>query len=567
MVMPAMISKKSRSISIILILLILVITSLMVYSIAAETQKTLKGAVQEKLIAVAGATASQIDGDAFARIENGEEKTPDFIRIQDQLWRVKQGTPDIRFIYTMRKTGDAVEFVVDGDYGHTTDAAKIGQPYPEAEPELIAGFTTHSVDEEFTTDLWGTVLSGFSPIRDSTGNVVGIVGVDMDSTVVSAELNRLVLIIYSIGILAMIAAVIGIIMIERRREMNEQKIEESERKYRLLFERAGDAIFLLEAEGENRGRIITANKAAADMHGYSVDELQHLTITDLDAPASKAGVPDRFDRILNGKWLHGELIHCKKDGSEFPVEISAGLFDLGMKKYILAIDRDISERKQTEKALHQATKKINLLNSVTFNDIQNAIFSLKGYLELAKSAAGDEKMKGYLDKEEESVQRITRSLNFAGCYKDLGIKPPMWQSVNQTFVFAISHRDFSSISRNIQIGGLEIYADYLLERVFLALVDNVLRHAKTATEVAMHYHETPGGLTLVFEDNGTGIPDNRKEAIFERGSGSYKGMELFLVQEILSITGITIKETGQYGKGARFEILVPKGAYRFAATT
>lgn len=564
--MPAMFSKKSRTISVILILLILVITSLMVYSIAAETQKTLKGAVQDKLISVAGATASQIDGDAFARITSGEENTQNFIRIRDQLWRVKLATPDIRFIYTMRKNGDAVVFVVDGDYGHAADAAKIGQPYPEAEPELIYGFTAPSANEEFTTDPWGTVLSGFSPIRDSTGNVVGIVGVDMDSTVVSAELDRLNLIIYGIGILAMIAAVIGIIMIERRREMDEQKVEESERKYRLLFERAGDAIYLLEAEGENQGKIVTANKAAADMHGYSVDELQHLNITDLDAPAEKISAPDKFDRILNGKWLYGELFHRKKNGSEFTVEISAGLLDLGTKKYILAIDRDISERKQTEKALKQATKKINLLNSVTFNDIQNALFSLKGFHELARSAGSYEKMKGYLDTEEESVQRITRSLNFANCYQDLGIKPPKWQNVNQTFVFAISHRDFSSISRNVHVDGLEIYADRMLERVFLALADNVLKHAKTATEVAMRYHETPDGLTLVFEDNGIGILDDRKDAVFERGSGSHKGMELFLVREILSITDISIKETGESGKGARFEIMVPKGAYRFVGT-
>ncbi|HUT39460.1 MAG TPA: ATP-binding protein, partial [Methanoregula sp.] len=70
-------------------------------------------------------------------------------------------------------------------------------------------------------------------------------------------------------------------------------------------------------------------------------------------------------------------------------------------------------------------------------------------------------------------------------------------------------------------------------------------------------------LLLFFADNGNGIPDAIKEKIFERGYGKQKGMELFLVREILSITGITIKETGTFGKGARFEMLVPKGAYRF----
>ena len=60
-----------------------------------------------------------------------------------------------------------------------------------------------------------------------------------------------------------------------------------------------------------------------------------------------------------------------------------------------------------------------------------------------------------------------------------------------------------------------------------------------------------------------GIPDANKEKIFERGYGRQPGMELFLVREILGITGITIREIGIYGAGACFEIFVPKKAYRF----
>jgi signal transduction histidine kinase len=54
-----------------------------------------------------------------------------------------------------------------------------------------------------------------------------------------------------------------------------------------------------------------------------------------------------------------------------------------------------------------------------------------------------------------------------------------------------------------------------------------------------------------------------KEMIFERRSAEKKGLGLFLAREILGITGMTIKETGEPGKGARFEITIPEGAYRF----
>jgi signal transduction histidine kinase len=75
--------------------------------------------------------------------------------------------------------------------------------------------------------------------------------------------------------------------------------------------------------------------------------------------------------------------------------------------------------------------------------------------------------------------------------------------------------------------------------------------------------ETSDGLTILYEDNGVGIPPENKEKIFIRGFGKHTGLGLFLIREILSITGITIAETGDYGKGARFEIRVPKGGYRY----
>ena len=69
-------------------------------------------------------------------------------------------------------------------------------------------------------------------------------------------------------------------------------------------------------------------------------------------------------------------------------------------------------------------------------------------------------------------------------------------------------------------------------------------------------------LSSCVEDDGTGIPAEEKEKIFERGYGKNTGLGLFLTREILGITGITIRETGIPGKGARFEIAVPTAAYR-----
>ena len=133
-----------------------------------------------------------------------------------------------------------------------------------------------------------------------------------------------------------------------------QQLQESEKRYRMLFESAGDAIFILEAEGQDRGRILAANRSAAAMHGYSVEEMLQMSIQDLDAPEDASEADKRIQQILSGKWITAEIEHVHRDGSVFPVEISAGLLELEDHKYVLAFDRDITERKQMENLLRQA---------------------------------------------------------------------------------------------------------------------------------------------------------------------------------------------------------------------
>jgi PAS domain S-box-containing protein len=148
------------------------------------------------------------------------------------------------------------------------------------------------------------------------------------------------------------------------------EIQESEKRYRTLFESAGDAIFLIEAEGEKLGDIVDANLAAAEMHGYTIDELLGLNlIKDLDAPDAAKAAPERVKNIMSGEWIKAEIDHIKKDGSVFPVEISAGLLEFMGRKYILAIDRDISDRKQMENQILQS----KLDWEDTFNTITDMI--------------------------------------------------------------------------------------------------------------------------------------------------------------------------------------------------
>lgn len=126
-------------------------------------------------------------------------------------------------------------------------------------------------------------------------------------------------------------------------------------------------------------------------------------------------------------------------------------------------------------------------------------------------------------------------------------------------------RDISIVD---EISGLEIYTDPLFQKVFYNLIDNALRYGgPDMTTIRFSYQESGPGMVISVADDGIGITANDKKRLFERGFGHHTGLGLFLSREILSITGITITESGEPGKGALFEIVVPNGAWRRTGTS
>ncbi|HWQ66573.1 MAG TPA: PAS domain S-box protein [Methanospirillum sp.] len=347
-----------------LILLIIVITLLSLYSISTEAESAIKVSIQDKLISIANITAAHINGDTFSQIHSGDETTPLFIELRNYLQRTKFSANNINSIYTMRRNGSNVEFVVDADYGNNSDTPGIGviyqveEVYKNAEPEIIKGFQMPVADEEFTTDKWGTTLSGFSPIKDLNGNVVGMVGIDMDSSDVIAELNKLNLFLYFLGSLIILSSIVGIIFIEGRKEETDRVIRENVEKYQYLFENAGDSIFILEAGSEDEGKILDANQAASATHGYPKEDLIGMNISQITVSGEGTHVHDQISRILLGERIHTEELHYSRDRSVFPVEISAGLVDTGRETYIFEIVRDITERKKTEERIEESEKRL-----------------------------------------------------------------------------------------------------------------------------------------------------------------------------------------------------------------
>ncbi|MCX6689121.1 MAG: ATP-binding protein, partial [Methanoregula sp.] len=277
------------------------------------------------------------------------------------------------------------------------------------------------------------------------------------------------------------------------------------------------------------------------------------------------------DLINEGKEYDLEFIINPKDGSAPRTLHNIGKLEKdeqGNPVKVKGITQDITERKQAEDALLQVNRQLNLLSSITRHDITNQLLVLKGYLELSHDVIDNpEALKEYIKKEQQAANTIEEQIMFTKDFRELGAVAPAWQSVNTSIKKAVDMLPMRAVRVEVDPADPEVYANPLFEKVFYNLIDNALRYGgDRMNTLRISSEESDRGFTLICEDDGIGISAEDKKRLFTRGFGKNTGLGLFLSQEILSITGITIIENGEPGTGARFEIAVPKGAWRFTAT-
>ena len=344
----------------------------------------------------------------------------------------------------------------------------------------------------------------------------------------------------------------------------EDALQESEERYRDIFENSVVGLFQT-APG---GRMINVNNAFAHMYGFS--DAAEMLAADLDVGSPPYTNPEDRQEVLHllaekGRVENYEAPHLKRDGTRFWVSITARTIRNTEGNVLLYEGTiiDITERKVAEEAIRQANTKLTLLSSITRHDISNQLTVLRGYLALLEQRQPDPTLNEYFLKVNTATKRISAMVKFTKEYEEIGVKAPTWQDCHTLVDTAAKQAPLGKVMvKNDLPTGAEVFADPLVVKVFYNLMDNAARYGGKITSIRFSSLESGDDHLIVCEDDGNGVPADEKEKIFERGFGKNTGLGLALSLEILSITGITITETGEPGKGARFEIAVPKGSYR-----
>ena len=342
------------------------------------------------------------------------------------------------------------------------------------------------------------------------------------------------------------------------REKTEEKLRETEATIRALMDSPVDSMIILD----RNGIIIDLNPTFATRVGRGIDELIGTNTYDLFSPdlannrraqveeVLRLGVPIRFEDKRGDMWLD-QSIHPIFDAENNVVKIAI-------------VARDITERKRVEEALHLANKKLALLTSITRHDINNQLTALRGYLTLLEKNRSGSPKDEYIQKASNAAQRIFAMIQFSKGYEQIGVQAQVWQECHTLVDNTAKEIQFGTIlvKNDIPVG-MEVFADPLIAKVFYNLMDNAVRYGEKIRSIRFLTKKRNNDCILICEDNGVGVLTGYKDKIFEQDFGKNTGLGLFLSREILSITGITITETGKPGKGARFEMTVPEGLWRF----
>jgi PAS domain S-box-containing protein len=363
------------------------------------------------------------------------------------------------------------------------------------------------------------------------------------------------------------------------RVIAEKTLSENEDRLKKMMEGSSVPIFVIDPNHRvvywNRAMSACTGVKAKDVIGTSQHwkgfyPAEHTCLADLVVDGSYDTISRAYtdiaskSRLLDGAYEAINFFPSMGEQGKWLHFTASPIYDT-KQNIIAALETiiDITDLKLAEETVKNANTKLNTLTQITRHDIINQLTILQGFVAfLEQSLPDDATVRKHAEKIKKAAQTIQNLIVFTREYQKLGVELARWHALDHLIHKAMDTANAPSLKIDIDPKPVSIYADPLIERVFENLVDNSIRYGEKVSEIHVSFDESNGSGKIIFEDNGRGIPVAQKTKIFSKDAGKTPGFGLFISKEILGYHDISIKETGEPGEGARFEIEVPRARYK-----
>ncbi|EKQ54185.1 MAG: PAS domain S-box [Methanobacterium sp. Maddingley MBC34] len=320
-----------------------------------------------------------------------------------------------------------------------------------------------------------------SPIKDDTGEIIGASSIARDTSA------------------------------SKKMEL---KLQESEEKFREVFNNANDAIFLHPLKNDGTpGNFVEVNDVACQRLGYTREELLQMSPADIDTEETIQKTSHYMEKLLVNGRATFEAFNLTRDGQEIPVEVSAHIFNLRGEMMVLSILRDITRRKESEAKLRKSLDEKELLLKEIHHRVKNNLMVISSLLNLQSKYIKD---KAALEVFRESQRRArSMALIHTMLYQSIDLKcinfgdyiTKLTQELFRTYVTS------DNIQLNMDVGDilLDINTSIPLGLIVNELVSNSLKHAfpnGEKGEITVKFHKNNDYYTFQVADTGIGFPED-----------------------------------------------------------
>jgi len=367
------------------------------------------------------------------------------------------------------------------------------------------------------------------------------------------------------------------------RQKAERDLVDSEQKYRQLFEMESDSIFLIDNE---TGKLLEVNAACESLYGYSRDQLHQMKNTDLSAEPdqTRKATVSALDKVP-------VRYHRKKDGTVFPVEITARHFLWQGRGVHIAAIRDITERiaaerqkDELEAQLRHAQKMESLgtLAGGIAHDFNNILSAIMGYTELAAlEKAGSKTLRTLLQEVLQASYRakslVAQILAFSRQAKSEFGPVQIRLIIKETVkMLRVTSPAAVRIETDIASEGLVMADANQIQQVVMNLCTNAFHAMKTSggclrITLKETFLDNPAAnddlttgpyLELQISDTGVGMDQTTMQRAFEpffttKEKGEGTGLGLSVVYGIVKSHKGTIGVKSEPAKGTSFSVYLP----------